>query len=109
MQSDDPQWFFLCPRNYKHANTKKIERATKLGFWKATGKDRSIKITRTNKVIGIKKTLVYYQGRVAADAKKTNWVIHEYHDLTFQDNQVCFGYKKVLTFIVLVCNTVFVL
>jgi hypothetical protein len=109
IQSDDQQWFFLCPLNYKHAKSKKIKRATEFGFWKATGKDRKITITGTNKVIGIKKTLVYYQGRVAGDAKKTNWVIHEYHDVTFQDNQVCFCYKKGFksTFIVLVCNTVF--
>ncbi|KAK2406696.1 NAC domain-containing protein [Trifolium repens] len=87
IKSDDQQWFFLCPLNYKHAKSKKIKRATEFGFWKATGKDRKITITGTNKVIGIKKTLVYYQGRVAGDAKKTNWVIHEYHDVTFQDNQ----------------------
>ncbi|GAU33580.1 hypothetical protein TSUD_359580 [Trifolium subterraneum] len=86
IKSHDPEWFFLCPRDYKYAKSKKINRATKCGFWKPTGKDRNIKIRGTNNVIGTKKTLVYYKGRAPHDVK-TNWVMHEYDNVTFEDNQ----------------------
>ncbi|CAK8560555.1 unnamed protein product [Lathyrus sativus] len=83
IKSDDPEWFFLSPRDYKYANSKRFNRATKYGFWKATGNDRKIKIRGSDKVIGTKKTLVYYKGRVPG--VKTNWVIHEYHAVNFED------------------------
>nr|QSD99822.1 NAC family transcription factor [Melilotus albus] len=88
IKSDDPEWFFLCPINYKYAKSKRIDRTTKNGFWKATGKDRNIKIRGTNEVIGIKKTLVYHEDSVPV--VKTNWIIHEYHDATFDDHQRTF-------------------
>ena len=87
IKSDDPEWFFLCRRNYKYANCRKINRETKLGFWKATGND--IKINGSDKVIATKKILVYYQKATGSErAVKTNWVIHEYHDsVTFDDDK----------------------
>jgi hypothetical protein len=83
----------LCPREYKYAKSKRINRATKGGFWKPTGKDRKIKIRGTKNVVGIKKTLVYYERR-APDNVKTNYVMHEYDNVTFEDNQVCFVTKR---------------
>jgi len=53
-----------------------------------------IKVRGSNNIIGIKKTLVYYNGRFPG--VKSSWVIHEYHDTTFEDNQVCFVTTKVL-------------
>jgi len=88
IKSDDPEWFFFCPRDYKYANSKRFNRKTQCGYWKATGLDRKIKVRGTDNVIGTKKTLVYYNG--CAPGVKTNWVIHEYHSTTFDDNQVCF-------------------
>ena len=87
VKSNDPEWFFLCPIDYKYAKSKRFKRTTKNGFWKATGKDRKIKIRGSNNVIGIKKTLVYYNGRVP-DVVRSCWVIHEYHATTFEDNKV---------------------
>ncbi|XP_045789452.1 NAC domain-containing protein 69-like [Trifolium pratense] len=85
IKSVDPEWFFLSPCDYKYAKSKRFNRATKFGFWKATGIDRKIKIRGTNKIIGIKKTLVYYHGRIPG--VKSNWVIHEYHDVTLEENK----------------------
>ncbi|KAI4329000.1 hypothetical protein L6164_021307 [Bauhinia variegata] len=81
VKSDD-QWFFFSPRDLKYSNSNRRNRATKAGFWKATGKDRNVKKRGTNNVIGTKKTLVFYEGRVPQGIK-SNWVIHEYHATTF--------------------------
>ncbi|WJX92383.1 hypothetical protein P8452_74031 [Trifolium repens] len=89
IKSDDREWFFLCPYDYKYPNSKRFNRKTKCGFWKPTGRDRNIKIRGTSKISGIKKTLVYYQNHVPNDVK-TNWIMHEYHDVTFKENQRTF-------------------
>ncbi|KAL2575417.1 hypothetical protein AAZV13_16G014600 [Glycine max] len=86
----DPDWFFFSPVDFKYLKSKRFNRTTKCGFWKATGKDRDIRTGDTdNTVIGTKKTLVYYQGRVSCGVK-SNWVIHEYHAVTFHENQRTF-------------------
>ncbi|RDX66749.1 NAC domain-containing protein 91, partial [Mucuna pruriens] len=83
---DGPEWFFFSPVDFKYSNSKRLNRTTKCGFWKATGKDRDIRSRDTNNVIGTKKTLVFYEGRVRRGVK-SNWVIHEYHDATFPECQ----------------------
>ncbi|XP_041000781.1 protein NTM1-like 9 [Juglans microcarpa x Juglans regia] len=78
IKSDDQEWFFFCRRELKYSSSHRTNRATKSGYWKATGNDRKIKAKRTNKVIGKKKTLVFHRGRVP-NGVGTDWVIHEYH------------------------------
>ncbi|BAT98206.1 NAC domain-containing protein [Vigna angularis] len=89
IKSDDPEWFFFSSVDYKYSNSKRVNRTTEHGFWKATGNDRKIRIGGTNNVIGTKKTLVFHEGRVPRGVK-TNWVIHEYHALTSHESQRTF-------------------
>ncbi|XP_027334671.1 NAC domain-containing protein 62-like [Abrus precatorius] len=90
IKSEDPEWFFFSPVDYKYSNSKRVNRTTKGGFWKSTGNERYIKEKGTNNVIGTKKTLVFYEGRVSHSVK-SNWVIHEYHHaVTFLESQRTF-------------------
>lgn len=80
IKSKDLVWYFLSPKEYKSPKKSLTKRTTPSGFWKSTGKDRKIKEDkrRDGVVIGIKKTLVYHEGK-SSNAVPTPWIMHEYH------------------------------
>ncbi|RRT69149.1 hypothetical protein B296_00001644 [Ensete ventricosum] len=69
------EWYFFNLRDRKYATGLRTNRATRSGYWKATGKDRTV--SRRGVLVGMRKTLVFYQGR-APKGRKTNWIMHEF-------------------------------
>ncbi|KAK1285164.1 NAC domain-containing protein 43 [Acorus calamus] len=68
-------WYFFSHKDKKYPTGTRTNRATAVGFWKATGRD---KVIYTNfKRIGMRKTLVFYKGR-APHGQKSDWIMHEY-------------------------------
>ncbi|KAJ8627341.1 hypothetical protein MRB53_020648 [Persea americana] len=71
------EWYFFSLRDRKYATGLRTNRATVSGYWKATGKDRQVIDVRRGALVGMRKTLVFYQGR-APKGRKTDWVMHEF-------------------------------
>ncbi|XP_047078510.1 protein CUP-SHAPED COTYLEDON 1-like [Lolium rigidum] len=78
------EWYFFSFRDRKYATGLRTNRATKTGYWKATGKDRVIRNHRSSSsssnraaIVGMRKTLVFYRGR-APNGTKSCWVMHEF-------------------------------
>ncbi|GMI76128.1 hypothetical protein HRI_001282100 [Hibiscus trionum] len=71
------EWYFFSFRDRKYATGFRTNRATVSGYWKATGKDRTVIDPRTQEMVGMRKTLVFYQNR-APNGVKTGWIMHEF-------------------------------
>lgn len=92
------EWYFFSHKDKKYPTGTRTNRATMAGFWKATGRDKAV-YDRT-KLIGMRKTLVFYKGR-APNGQKTDWIMHEYR-LESEENGppqeegwvVCRAFKK---------------
>lgn len=69
------EWYFFSPRDRKYPNGVRPNRATVSGYWKATGTDKAI--YSGSKLVGVKKSLVFYKGR-PPKGDKTDWIMHEY-------------------------------
>ncbi|GMI73548.1 KIR1, NAC domain containing protein 74 [Hibiscus trionum] len=71
------EWYFFSFRDRKYATGFRTNRATTSGYWKATGKDRTVIDPITQEVVGMRKTLVFYMNR-APNGIKTAWIMHEF-------------------------------
>lgn len=71
------EWYFFSFRDRKYATGFRTNRATTCGYWKATGKDRTVVEPMTGEVVGMRKTLVFYTNR-APNGMKTGWIMHEF-------------------------------
>ncbi|XP_042481511.1 NAC domain-containing protein 37-like [Macadamia integrifolia] len=92
------EWYFFSHKDKKYPTGTRTNRATMAGFWKATGRDKAV--YDKMKLIGMRKTLVFYKGR-APNGQKTDWIMHEYR-LESEENGppqeegwvVCRAFKK---------------
>ncbi|KAK9270100.1 hypothetical protein L1049_025674 [Liquidambar formosana] len=92
------EWYFFSHKDKKYPTGTRTNRATAAGFWKATGRDKAV--LSKNKIIGMRKTLVFYRGR-APNGRKSDWIMHEYRLQTSQHGPpqeegwvVCRAFKK---------------
>ncbi|KAG7587876.1 NAC domain [Arabidopsis suecica] len=97
---EQSEWYFFSHKDKKYPTGTRTNRATKAGFWKATGRDKAIYIRHS--LIGMRKTLVFYKGR-APNGQKSDWIMHEYRLETNENGTpqeegwvVCRVFKKKL-------------
>ncbi|XP_052176062.1 NAC domain-containing protein 90-like [Diospyros lotus] len=78
-REDPEQWFFFIPRQEKEARGGRPNRLTTSGYWKATGSPSYVYCSN-NRVIGVKRTMVFYIGK-APTGRKTDWKMNEYRTI----------------------------
>ncbi|XP_040992861.1 NAC domain-containing protein 90-like [Juglans microcarpa x Juglans regia] len=83
-QADTEQWFFFTPRQEREARGGRPSRTTDSGYWKATGSPGYV-YSSENRVIGVKKTMVFYKGK-APTGRKTKWKMNEYRAIEEEIN-----------------------
>ncbi|XP_047321874.1 NAC domain-containing protein 90-like [Impatiens glandulifera] len=82
---DTEQWFFFTARQEREARGGRSNRTTSSGYWKATGSPSHV-YSADNRVIGVKRTMVFYKGR-APTGTKTKWKMNEYKAILNEQNQ----------------------
>ena len=79
-EGEGEPWFFFCPRQEREARGGRPSRTTPSGYWKAAGTPGVVYSADDRRAIGVKKTMVFYQGRAPSGAK-TRWKMNEYRAL----------------------------
>lgn len=81
--SRDLKWYFFCPRERKYATGGRTKRSTAYGFWKTTGKDKSV--INNGKTVGMRRSLVFQRLGGEKKTERTDWVMHEYRLVEDED------------------------
>lgn len=87
IKNDSEQWFFFIPIQDREARGGRPTRLTTQGYWKATGTPGFVFSSNNNRIIGGKRTMVFYKGR-APNGKKTQWKMNEYKASTQRDPSI---------------------
>lgn len=76
---DQQERYFFSSKEAKYRNGNRMNRTTNSGYWKATGTDKRISSSDSTcgGIVGIRKTLVFYEGK-SPNGTRTDWVLHEY-------------------------------
>jgi len=101
LRSKDLEWFFFCPRDKKYPNGSRTNRATPNGYWKTSGKDRTIILN--SRIVGMKKTLIFHEGK-APKGDRTDWVMYEYK--MEDEDLVSAGFSKVVLFALMLSSLI---
>lgn len=75
LRTGELEWYFFCPLEKKYGSGSKMKLATKIRYWKATGKDRVVQ--HNNRTVGMIKTLIFHTGK-SPRGERTDWVMHEH-------------------------------
>ncbi|KAK8683339.1 hypothetical protein V6N13_039403 [Hibiscus sabdariffa] len=78
-KGDAEQWFYFTPAQEKEARGGRPNRTTSSGYWKAAGSPGYV-YSSDDRVIGMKKTMVFYKGK-APCGRKTKWKMIEYRSI----------------------------
>lgn len=85
---DHQERYFFSSKEAKYRNSNRMNRTTKCGYWKATGSDKRISSPTCNGIVGIRKTLVFYEGK-SPNGSRTDWVLHEYRLVSVETSTNC--------------------
>ncbi|XP_073272571.1 NAC domain-containing protein 90-like [Primulina huaijiensis] len=77
---DTEQWFFFVHRKENEYVEGGRTKTTVTGYWKAAGSPSYVYVADC-KVIGVRKSMVFYKGK-AGSGKKTKWKMNEYSHYT---------------------------
>lgn len=86
-RKDPEEWFYFIPMQEKESRGGRPNRQTNEGYWKATGSPGYVYSLKNNKIIGGKRTMVFYNGR-APYGKKTPWKMNEYKSIDYTAPQL---------------------
>ncbi|KAG5058427.1 hypothetical protein JHK82_013400 [Glycine max] len=70
LRTGELEWYFFCPLEKKYGSGSKMKLATKIRYWKATGKDRVVQ--HNNRTVGMIKTLIFHTGKSPC-GERTDW------------------------------------
>ncbi|XP_050231165.1 NAC domain-containing protein 83 [Mercurialis annua] len=72
----EKRYFFS--RKMGNESENRCKRGSGSGYWKPKGRGRPIISSFGNHIVGIRKTLIFCEGK-RSDESKTRWIMHQYH------------------------------